>query len=523
MSRERDAPAEPARLEGRATPEGTAAWTGRFAPAHPHGYAALGRTGLVTSRVGFGGYRVDDETPEHRAALEAALLAGCNLIDTSTNYTDGGSERLAGAVLADLVRAGRAPRDGVVVVSKIGYVQGQNLRLAVERERAGTPFPEMVRYMDGCWHCIHPEFLLDQLRRSRDRLGLGTLDVCLLHNPEYFLSDARKHGAAIGAAREEFDRRLRAAFGFLEGAVERGAIGWYGVSSNTAVVPADDFEVTSVARMLAAAEAAGGPGHHFGVLQIPMNLLEPGGALEPNTGAGGRRTPLETAAAAGVGVLVNRPLNAILGNRLFRLADVRAASSPPGGEDPAATLQALEREFRAGPAAALEPAAGQAMEQLLDLIGQVAALSGEIEDFEQWRQIEERYVDPRLRLTTGAVGAGLRPGREADWRGWWDRFLPALEGLRRRIGAQAAARSNARTAAVRGVVDPLIPEGRRAESLSRKAIGVLLSTPGVSSALVGMRRPAYVEDVLGVLSWPPLPEPLAIYRRLEGVRGSGLS
>ncbi|MGH9748544.1 MAG: hypothetical protein ACRD6R_01295, partial [Candidatus Polarisedimenticolia bacterium] len=242
-----------------------------------------------------------------------------------------------------------------------------------------------------------------------------------------------------------------------------------------------------------------------------------------NTGDGGRRTPLDTAAAAGVGVLVNRPLNAILGNRLFRLADVRAAPAPAAGDDPAATLGSLEREFRADLAAALEPGAGHAMDQLFELIGQVSSLSGEIEDFEHWRQIEERYVDPRLRLTAGAVGAGLRPGREVAWRGWWDRFVPALEGLRRRIGGEAAARSNARTAAVTAVVDPLIPAPRRDETLSRKAIGVLLSTPGVSSVLVGMRRPPYVEDVLGVLSWAPLAEPLAVYRRLEGVRGSGLS
>ena len=40
--------------------------------------------------------------------------------------------------------------------------------------------------MEGCWHCLHPEFLQDQLTRSLDRLQLETLDVCLLHNPEYF-------------------------------------------------------------------------------------------------------------------------------------------------------------------------------------------------------------------------------------------------------------------------------------------------------------------------------------------------
>jgi len=177
------------RLAGAATAEATAAYARRQRAADS-GYGPLGRTGLTCSRVGFGGYRVDDETPEHREALRRALLSGCNLIDTSTNYTNGGSETMVGEVIADLVRQGRMRREEVLVVSKIGYVQGANLELAVRRETEGQPFPEMVKYGEGIWHGIHPEFLADQLPRSLARLQLETLDVCLLHNPEYYLSDA---------------------------------------------------------------------------------------------------------------------------------------------------------------------------------------------------------------------------------------------------------------------------------------------------------------------------------------------
>ena len=214
-----------ARLAGRATAERTAARAARFVAAGlAQGYGPLGSTGLTVSRLGFGCYRVDDETPDHRAALIQALLDGCNLIDTSTNYMDGESERLVGSVLAELSRDGRVAREEVVVVSKIGYVQGQNLALAKEREAAGTPFPEMVKYMDGCWHCIHPEFLQDQLARSLERLQLESLDVCLLHNPEYFFSDAKhRRTGRTDALRDEFYRRLRDAFAFFEDPGGRGA------------------------------------------------------------------------------------------------------------------------------------------------------------------------------------------------------------------------------------------------------------------------------------------------------------
>ncbi|HWQ70133.1 MAG TPA: aldo/keto reductase [Patescibacteria group bacterium] len=305
-------------LHGSATEAGTIAYAKRFAPL---GYGPLGATGLTTSKLGFGGYRIDDETPEHTEALEQALRHGCNLIDTSTNYMDGGSERCVGAVLGTLTRAGTHRREEVIVVSKIGYVQGQNLELAQKREAEDRPFPEMVKYMDGCWHCIHPEFLREQIELSLTRLQIETLDVCLLHNPEYFLSDAKAHRRGdLESARDEFYRRLREAFAFLESQVAAGTIRWYGVSSNTAVSPAADPEATSLTRMLTAAREAGGSAHHFRILQLPMNLCESGALLTRNTGPDNQQTVLETASDAAIGILVNRPLNAIVGNRMVRLA-----------------------------------------------------------------------------------------------------------------------------------------------------------------------------------------------------------
>jgi len=114
------------------------------------------------------------------------------LIDTSANYADGGSETLVGQVLGKLIDSGELARDEVVVVSKVGYLQGQNYALSPERKQQGRPFPELVEYGEGLEHCIHPDFLRDQLNRSLERLNLETLDFYLLHNPEYYLEWARK-------------------------------------------------------------------------------------------------------------------------------------------------------------------------------------------------------------------------------------------------------------------------------------------------------------------------------------------
>ncbi|MBI2000533.1 MAG: DUF255 domain-containing protein, partial [candidate division NC10 bacterium] len=417
------------RRPGRATPEGTAARARHFRETGAlHGYGPLGSTGLTVSRLGFGCYRVDDETPEHREALIAALQAGCTLIDTSTNYTDGGSERLVGSVLAELTGDGRVPRDAVVVVSKIGYVQGENLALAQEREAAGKPFPEVVKYMDGCWHCLHPEFLRDQLTRSLDRLQLETLDVCLLHNPEYFLSDAKQRPASGGleTIREEFSRRLREAFAFFETQVAAGRIGWYGVSSNTAVVPPDDPEATSLSRMLEAARTAGGPGHHFRVLEVPMNLFEAGAILLPNTGPDGTRAVLELAAEAGIGLLVNRPLNAFAGGRLVRLADARvegetAEASP---DEPLRQVAALEEEYRTRIASRLQaPQGGTPPADWFRWADQLSAMRSHLQGLDHWRQIEEQMIAPMVAQLVHMLDGRLTGPMAGVWQGWRDRYL----------------------------------------------------------------------------------------------------
>jgi uncharacterized protein YyaL (SSP411 family)/aryl-alcohol dehydrogenase-like predicted oxidoreductase len=540
-------------LSGHATAEGTAACASRhILNLGPAAYGPLGSTGLTVSKIGFGAYRVDDETPEHREALEKALENGINLIDTSTNYTDGGSERLIGAVLKSLVRRGRL-RQEIVLVSKVGYVQGGNLTLAMEREAAGRPFPEMVKYMDGVWHCIHPEFIHDQLGRSRERLGLETLDFCLLHNPEYFLSDAKRRGAAGGGGlvytpahaglggepvqladggleslRSEFYRRLREAFRHLEREVSEGRIRWYGVSSNTAAAPANDPEATSLARMLQAAREAGGDDHHFRVLQLPMNLFESGPAVEQKEGLVVQQTVLEYAQREEIAVLVNRPLNAVVGGGMLRLADVdpTEVGTGDGGErvDPEAKLRGLaelEEDYRRRIAANLRTQSGSPpVQDFFRLSEQLRIFEKQVPPLDQWDEIEAGVLLHVTQLVAALDGA-MTDDLARTWDPWRDRYVRELRKLMGELRRRAAEASQATSQAVAGVLDPLLPSERRGQTLAKKALWVLVSSPGVSSVLNGMRDEAYVDDAVEALRWEPLSNPLPVYEgfgRLELTR-----
>jgi len=486
--------------------------------ASPDAYRILGKTGLTVSALGFGAYRVDDETPEHRQALEKALLEGCNLIDTSTNYTDGASERCIGGVLEELIRSGRVSREEVVVVSKIGYVQGQNMDLAMRREEGGDPFPEMVKVSEWCWHCVHPEFLEDQLDRSLSRLRLERLDACLLHNPEYFLGHDRG-GRSAGdreAAREEFYRRIRVAFVHLEREVRRGRINWYGVSSNSFGTPPEDPESTSLGRMLEAAREAGSESgeDHFAVAQLPMNLFEHGPATLAKEGAAGDKPAVAFAAENGLGVLVNRPLNAFARGELIRLGDFRTDPPRRPIQEGLSRVSALEEEFLREIGRGLKGDRGSAPVDAFFAWGsRLSGAVGKLGGVEHWRAIEDQQIRPQLLQNVSALQSGLPPGLASRFQEWLGRYLPEMQSLCAAFHADCAARSQERSDRIASTLDPALPPDLRGESLSRKALHVVASVPGVTCVLNGMRHPHYVEDSLGILRWDRLPRALDLLGR----------
>ena len=112
----------------------------------------------------------------------------------------------------------------------------------------------------GGMHSMSPRFLADQIERSRANLGVDTIDVFYLHNPETQL------GFRTG---DEFDGRIRRAFAQLERLADQGKIRWYGAATW------DGFRkpgALSLPRLAAIATEEGGPDHHFRFIQLPFNL-----------------------------------------------------------------------------------------------------------------------------------------------------------------------------------------------------------------------------------------------------------
>jgi aryl-alcohol dehydrogenase-like predicted oxidoreductase len=265
--------------------------------------------------------------------------------------------------------------------------------------------------------------------------------------------------------------------------------------------------------MLEAARVAGGEGHHFRVLQLPLNLFEAAGALERREGG---ETVLEQALRNDVGVLANRPLNALVGEGMMRLASVEPSPSAVDLDQQLARLRDLEEEYRRDIAARLRAGEGSLEpDQFFRWGSELAGAAAHVRSLEHWEQIQAQRIMPMLLPALRALDEALSGPAAGPWHDWRGRYLPALHAALEEIRRQAALRSREAAAAVERALDPRLPEERRGQSLSRKALWVVASTPGVSSALIGMRRPEYVEDALGVLAWPPLEGAETVYTALS--------
>lgn len=294
----------------------------------------LGSTPYQITPVAFGSYRVDFST-QHREALQLALQKGVNIIDTSANYTDGHSEAAIGQVLQE----NNIDRKSVVIVSKAGYIQGSNYQRSLQRKAQRKPYTDLVEIDEGLEHCIHPDFLAEQLTLSLQRLQTSYIDVYLLHNPEYFLQQQQTDRKPLEQSRQEYYRRIKLAFEHLESEVAKGKIKYYGISSNT--FPSDSFEydATSLSTCWSIAEHISRQ-HHFRVIQFPFNMLEIGAVTNKNqhsvtmgddgkitSNVEAQSTLIEFATAKQLGVLTNRPLNAFYNNSLVRFSDVHPSST----------------------------------------------------------------------------------------------------------------------------------------------------------------------------------------------------
>jgi aryl-alcohol dehydrogenase-like predicted oxidoreductase len=255
-----------------ATTEGTTRYIDRFAKYRE---AAFYRTvlGLEVSSLGIGtllGAEDDAADLDYTEALIAAGQGGINLFDTAIHYRDQRSERAVGAALRQL------QRDEIVVCTKAGFLTPGAVPAFLKPE-----------HVAGGMHSMAPDFLVHQIDTSRANLGVDTIDVFYLHDPETQLGFL---------SRGQFDDALRRSFARLELLVAGHKIRWYGVATWNGF----RHGALSLPRMAELALAECGPEHHFRFLQLPFHL----GMVEAYLNSDGAVSESVLQAASRLGIAV---------------------------------------------------------------------------------------------------------------------------------------------------------------------------------------------------------------------------
>jgi aryl-alcohol dehydrogenase-like predicted oxidoreductase len=358
--------AEP--VEGHASPDGTERYAGRFPDLAEAGhFRRLGR--LTVSSIGLGTYlgEADDETDRaYEEAVVEALGSGINVVDTAINYRHQRSERAVGRALRRAIDEGRVQRDEVLVATKGGFLpfdgslpEDPRGWLATEYLASGLVDPEELA--DGV-HSLGVRFLEDQISRSRENLGVETIDLYFLHNPETQRSSVDSDG---------LDARLEKAFELLEEAAGEGAIARYGVASWKGLAePAGSPRHLSLERIVAAAERAAGDWKpRLAAVELPFNLAMPHALLAPAQQLDGASVPVLVALRRlGLGAFVSASL--LQGRLAAGALPADVADAFPDAASPAA--KALQ--FARGAPGVTTALVGMASREHVEEAARVAAL-----------------------------------------------------------------------------------------------------------------------------------------------------
>jgi predicted oxidoreductase len=122
----------------------------------------LGRSELISSRLAYGCWRIAESGGQ--AAVRAAYEAGYTLFDGADIYGGGSAEEILGETL----RAVPGMRERILITSKCGV------------RRAGQPLAGSPPRWD-----FSGAYIVQACEGSLQRLGIDTIDLYMLHRPDY--------------------------------------------------------------------------------------------------------------------------------------------------------------------------------------------------------------------------------------------------------------------------------------------------------------------------------------------------
>ncbi len=177
--------------------------------------------GRALSRIGMGTKNFSLINSQHEASLMTYLKGPMNVVEVSPDWTQGSDEILLGDCLNKALEVENIDPGALFIVSRTGAVRGSSLRMFEEMTRRNHPIPNIFDLKEGLGHCLHPDFLNDQLLRSLHRVGCSSLDLLLIDVP---------YALAKILGKTELFKQLNLASKFLQKQCKEGRMKGFGIS-----------------------------------------------------------------------------------------------------------------------------------------------------------------------------------------------------------------------------------------------------------------------------------------------------
>jgi len=460
---------------------------------------------VALAGVGFDATRFLPDDGRQQAALQFAVHGGMRHIHL--NAADISSVEGVAAVLRGMEENAVSPGPTSV-----------HCRVGVEHVRGTPQWPECHRIHENVYHCMHSSYLEHAIIRCMSTLGRSKVDTVLL-DLSFFGGETPLAALTQSAGfMDTLHTRIGAAFGYLEGRVDEGHVVQYGIATDAFVVWAPDgtpLGHVDLDRCLEAAEGVAGPGHHFRVVQLPLNFNESRYFLRPPPNQPSSTNFISYAQQRGLAVVAERPTWTVA-------MDTNATHSYIDVDDPLAPEE-TEQQFRT----ALEEALS------LENRGRELFLGDADAPPVQWHSFAHYLARPNTpsrlaslpafhRLVTEAVRPALRGLTErirdknrpelAEWMGT---YRSHVEKLCRLYSDTLVLRSAKTNTTLNATIGDLCPDLTSSPLLCQKALRAVAHT-GVDAVACSFASPREYKALVSL--HPALQSPVdpAALRRLLG-------
>jgi len=265
---------------------------------------------LIFSKLGLGTfnkepYKEENYVFHYIAGVKEAIKNGINLIDTASNYRYGQSEKEIGEALKELIDENEITREELVICSKGGFIQlefpfPKNPYTWIEENILSKKLATKDD-IELDQHCMTPDYLEWSCEKSLENLGVKSIDIYYLHNPEMQL---------IKLGHAKFLKRIEAIFKRFEKMADKGMIKYYGVAVWNAFIN-DKYseEHINLEDLVEIAKKVGGVNHRFKYIQTPFNIAKTSIYTMPSqTVKGDNCTLLQAAHRMDIGVISSSSL-----------------------------------------------------------------------------------------------------------------------------------------------------------------------------------------------------------------------